>query len=119
MRRSFSQEEYRQLAKNALDREPGKGLALPDGTFAWSMLQCLELFSSLESTDVVVLGGEFFRDDPIGIVPAGDGWTCEREPGETDAEYALRSRSEATYQIGMEGHADLYVLLELSDQGQG
>jgi Immunity protein 40 len=112
----LSSEEKRQLVQGVLGRSSDRGIARPDGSFAWSRMQCLDILRSLDATKVAVAGGEFFRGEPIGLVPAYDGWTCERAAGETATDYAVRSRSVATYQIEMEAHADLLAVLQLSDQ---
>ncbi len=115
-RRRLSSDEKRKLVQGVFGRSSDRAIALPDGSFAWSRMQCLDILRSLDTTKVAVEGGEFFGVEPIGLVPAYDGWTCERASGETATDYAVRSRSVATYQIGMEAHADLLVVLQLSDQ---
>ena len=108
--------ETAEAIRRALGRDADQGIALPDGSFAWSPSQCMQILESLTSTKVAVVSGEFFRAEPIGLVPAYDGWTCERGPGELASEYASRSREVAADQMRMESHSELHVVLQFSGQ---
>ena len=101
-----------------LGRNAEQGCALPDGSFAWSSSQCLEILKTLESTKVAVIEGEFFETQPIGLVPAYTGWSCERWGGETATDYAARSRDLAADHVQMEEHAEMHVVLTFSDQNE-
>lgn len=108
--------ETHEIVQAILGRDAQHGIALPDGSFAWSNLQCLQIIKSLDSTKVAVVEGEFFRAEPIGLVPAYAGWTCERAPGETATEYAERSRELAACKVRHGAESDVHVVLRLSDQ---
>ena len=109
-------DETRKTILEVLGRDAQQGIDLPDGSCAWSTIQCLQILRAMGSTKIVVLGGEFFRTEPIGLVPAYDGWSCERAPGENATDFALRSRALATDQVTIEAHVGFHVVLELSDQ---
>ena len=89
----------------------------PSGSLGWSKSQCLEILERLKSTKIAVLSGECLRMEPIiGLIPAHDGWTCMRAPGETAVDYASRSRELARHKIDDEAHDELLIVLDLSDQ---
>jgi hypothetical protein len=108
-------DETQEIVRAILGRNAQQGIALPDGSFAWSSLQCLQIIESLESTKVAVVEGEFFRAEPIGLVPAYAGWTCERAPQESATDYAARSRELAAAKV-REFDGDVHVVLRLFDQ---
>ena len=63
----------------------------------WNADDVLKVLDALEGTNVVVLGGDVFRERGLGDpVPAYDNWHCEREgPQESLELYASRSRAHA------------------------
>ena len=100
----------------ALARFDDQCVVLPDGKVALTRLQCLKLFKDLESTKTAIVSGEFFRSETIGLVPAYDGWVCERAPGETAVDYALRSRELALAKINDSDSSGSHVVLTIIDQ---
>jgi hypothetical protein len=109
-------DETQEILQSILGQDAQCGIALPDGSCAWSRLQCLQIIESLDSTKVAVVEGEFFRAEPLGLVPAFAGWSCERAPGETATEYAERSRELAAGKVRHATESDVHVVLRLSDQ---
>ena len=109
-------DDPREIARAILGRDTQPGIALPDGSLAWSVDQCLEILSAMETTTIAVLGGEFYRDELIGLVPAYTGWSCEPAPGETASDFALRSRELARHRVREGSHEAQYVVLRMSYQ---
>jgi len=62
---------------------------------AWNKADALDVIDSLKGTKVAILGGDVYRSEPWGFVPAYDNWTCIRMEGELASEYARRTRQVA------------------------
>lgn len=62
---------------------------------AWNKADTLEVIDCLKGTKVAILGGDVFRSEPWGIVPAYDNWSCVRMEGELASAYAQRTRQVA------------------------
>lgn len=67
-----------------------RGIAGP----LWCLADALQVLDALDGTNVVVLGGDVFREGDTGDpAPVYDNWFCEREgPQEPLELYASRSR---------------------------
>ena len=109
-------DETLQAVRAAMGRSAERGIALPDGSFAWSCSQSLEIIRSMEPSKVAIVEGEFFKAEPIGLVPAYAGWTCERAQGETATDFVMRSRDVAAREICRVSAEGLHVVLQFSAQ---
>lgn len=109
-------DEDQELVARILGRSAREGVPLPDGSFAWSRLQVLSILEELGTSKVAVNAGEFFRTDPLGMVPAFEGWECRHISGESAIDYALRSRELARGKVNQDEHSEFLVVLEFTDQ---
>jgi len=91
------------------------GIELPDGSLAWSPTQCVQLIDSLHGTKIAIPEAELYRSRAIGLVPLYQGWNCERTPGETATDYALRSRDLALARVTTLVD-EIFVVLHFDDQ---
>jgi len=86
---------------------------------AWDREQVVALCERLHGTRVAVLGGAVYVEQPWGFAATGAGWECERLPGESAPDYAVRSRVVAREFVGTHspplGRTALFALF-LSDQ---
>jgi len=62
---------------------------------AWPREEALAVIESLMGTLVAVSGGDVYRSEAWGFVPAYEYWLCDRIQGEDSVNYAQRSRATA------------------------
>ena len=105
-----------EILRDALGGDIERGIELPDGSIVWSTAQTVEVIQALRATKIAVHGGEFYRSEPIGLVPTYDGWHCTMAPGENATDFAVRSRELAVAQVTSGDHEGDHVVLKLGDQ---
>ena len=67
---------------------------------AWLKQDALVLLKAFEDSEIVILGGDVYRDIGGKLISTYDNWYCDPEIGENEASYAPRSRQKAIDYIG-------------------
>lgn len=71
------------------------GVKLETTEVGFSRHEALEALKLLDGTRVIVFGGDVYRKELNGWTPTYDNWSCEPQPTESEAEFAMRSRAKA------------------------